>query len=648
MLQSIRDRATGLFAWVIVILLIVPFALWGIQEYLGGGSAVNVAKINDVSISRNDLNIKVDSSLRGKKNRPEGAALASYRRRVLNEMIQEEVLYQAAVSRGFRIHEAVVFSTIQSNPVFQKNGKFDPELYKDLLKYNGLAPQTYQASLARDMIIQQFIGSIVDTGYVTSTEMDKLIELQRRKLDLVVMQVPFKNYQDKVTVTDAQIRSYYEKHKQNFMTPARVKVDYLMLSVDQVAAGLKFTEAQLKEYFESHRDNFLRPEQRKLAHIMIEIAADAKPATIEKARKQAEDIYQQLQKGADFAKMAQKYSQDAGSANQGGDIGILEPGTMDKVFEQAAVALKKGQYSKPVRTAFGYQIVKLLDIKPGESKSFTEARADVEKMYRRQQAGSLFFDRKEALYNQTYENPEGLDIAARELGLKIQTSAWFTRSGLPGDAVAYDPKIVEIAFSGDVFGAGKPVRSLNSKLIELKENKITKSKPVVVIRLADYQPSKQQALSEVRDEIIKTLKAREADKALQVDLSNWLKELKAKANLDQLAKDNSFKLVQAGFTGRGDKKLDAGILTAAFKAPRPSKDKASFTLARTRSGDGALIAVKAIQPGVMKKNDPMRSFFKQYTQRIIGTAELSAFVESLKLQASINIYEKQLANDTEN
>ena len=647
MLQSIRDRATGVFAWVIVILLIVPFALWGIQEYLGGGPAVNVAEVNDVSISRNNLNIKVDTSLRGKKNRPEGAALTTYRRRVLDEMIQEEVLYQAALDRGFRIHEAIVFRTIQSNPVFQKDGKFDPKLYKDLLKYNGLAPESYQATLAREMLIQQFIGSIVGTSYVTSVELDKLIKLQRRKLDLAVIQVPFKTYSDKVTVTDAQVKAYYEKHKQNFMTPARVKVDYLMLSVEQVASDLKFTEAQLKEYFDTHQDSFLRPEQRHLAHILIEIPADAKSAAIEKARKQAEDIYQQLQNGADFAKMAQKYSQDAGSANQGGDIGVLEPGTLDKVFEQAAVALKKGQYSKPVRTAFGFQIVKLVDIKQGESKSFAEARADVEKMYRRQQAGNLFFDRKEALYNQTYENPEGLEIAARQLGLKIKTSAWFSRSGLPDDPVAYDPNLVKIAFSGDVFAAGVPARSLNSKLIELKENKKTKSKQVVVIRLSDYQPSKELPLEKVRDEITKTLKAKEADKRMQADLESWLKVLKQKGQAEQFAKDKSFKLIQAGFVGRSDNKLDGGILTAAFKAPRPTKDKVSYTFARARSGDGALIAIRAVQSGVMKKNDPTRPFFKQFTQRIKGTAELAAFVESLKQQASISIYENQLAKDTD-
>jgi len=645
MLQSIRDKATGVFAWVIVVLLIVPFALWGIQEYIGGGSAINVATVNDAEISRIALNSQVDRDLRGKKDRPEGAALVAFRRNVLDQMIQEELLYQAAIERGLRLHEAAIVQQIQANSAFQVDGKFDQARYEELLKYNNLSPSGYQAGLARDLVIQQFVGGILTSSFVTPAEVDQLLELQGRKLDLAYLQLPLNKYKDAIEVTDEQISQYYEEHKQNFKTPEKVKLDYLVLSSRDIENEVKLTDEQLQNFFQDNQDSFITLEQRQVAHILVELAPEANEENVAKAEKRINEAYAKLQQGSDFAKVASEYSEDAGSSALGGDIGILETGVLDKAFEDAAADLLKDGYSKPVKTSLGYHIIKILDIKPGSNKSFADARTDVEKMMKKQQAETLFLDRKEALYNQTYENPDSLEVASTQLSMKVNTTDWFTRSGLKGNSIAADSRVLEAAFSNDVFAEGDPSKSLNSKLIELKAKAEDTVSRVVVVRLADYQASQPQALATVKAEIKNTLLNKQANKNMDADMQAWLKLLNEGADIEALGKEKSLLYKPAGWLGRVDQGYDSAMLTAAFKAPRPEKDKISYTTTHTTKGDGVIVAIKGMQKGEVKKDDPMRNFMNQFMQRTQSTAELASFVAELKTQADIQIFETRLNNE---
>jgi len=645
MLMSIRDRASGLFAWVIVILLIIPFALWGIQEYLGGGSAINVAVVNDLEITRTALNTKVDSELRGKKERPEGKQLEAFRKQVLNSMIQEEVLYQAALDKGFRINEALIAQQIRLNSAFLVDGKFDQSRYEDLLRYNGMTPSSYQAMLARDMITQQYVGSILQTSFVTPSEIDRLLELQGRKLDLVYMEVPFKAYLDTVKIKDEQVSAYYNERKLNFMTREKIKLDYLLLTSKDIESEVKYTDKQLRQYYEDNKDSFVTPEQRQIAHILFEVPDVTKADDIAKAEKQANDVYNMLQKGDDFAVLAKKYSADAGSASQGGDIGMLEAGALDKSFDEAAVKLKKGEFSKPVKTAFGFHIIKVLDIKAGTNKSYADVKPDIEARYKKQQAESLFYDRKEALYNLTYENPDSLEIASQELGIKIKTSDWFTKAGLlPGSAIA-DPKILSAAFEGDVFASGDVAKSLNSKLIEINSKDKKGLPSVVVVRLSAYQASQQQPLETVKAEIIKTLATKAARKLMDADVAAYLKQAQKQGSLETLAKEKSLSYKTLGFVGRLGNKLDPMMLSAAFKAPKPEKGKVVYVSANGRSGDAYVVAIKGIEKGKVSKDDPSRPFMSQFMQRLLSSTELAAFVEELKAKADIKLFETRLSND---
>ena len=647
MLQSIRDRATGWIAWIIVGLLIIPFALWGVHEYFGGGSAINVAKVNKVDISRIDLNAQVDLELRAKKQRPEGAALQAFRRDVLNRMIREELLFQSARAHGFRIHEAAIVEKIRSNTAFQVDGKFDQKRYEELLRYNGLSPDSYQARLAREILIEQYLGAVLNSAFVTPDELQTLLELQDRKIDLAYLTLPQAEYEKQVSVSDEEIAKHFEENPDAYMTPERVRVDYLKLDLQTIADSLGFTEEQLRNYYEENKNNFLMPEQRKVAHILVRIPENAGDDAIKQASDKAQKIYGELQSGASFSDLAKKYSDDAGSADQGGEIGVLEKGSVDPAFEEAAGKLKVGEYSKPVKTSFGFHIIKVLEIKPGVSKTFEQARDEVDKLYRRQQAENLFFDRSEKLYNLTYENPGTLDVAARELGLKIQKSDWFTKAG-EAKGLASNPKLVEAAFSGEVFAGGDVQRSLNSKPIEIKDPEHPRDQSVVVIRLADYVPRQARKLEEVKDRIRATLLRQKATENMKKDAETYLQKLRAGEDMAKLAEQKKLDYKAVGFVGRVDQKLDGEMLAAAFRLPKPVDNKPSFGSLQTAKGDVVIFTVRAIQEGKPgKENDPTRKFLAQFMQNMQANIEIEAFVNSLKSQADVKIFEDALRQENE-
>jgi len=266
-------------------------------------------------------------------------------------------------------------------------------------------------------------------------------------------------------------------------------------------------------------------------------------------------------------------------------------------------------------------------------------------MMKKQQAETLFLDRKEALYNQTYENPDSLEVASTQLSMKVNTTDWFTRSGLKGNSIAADPRVLEAAFSNDVFAEGDPSKSLNSKLIELKAKSEDTVSRVVVVRLSDYQASQSQALDTVKNEIKNTLLNKQANKNMDADMQAWLKLLNEGADIETLGKEKSLLYKPAGWLGRVDQGYDSAMLTAAFKAPRPEKDKISYTTTKTTKGDGVIVAIKGMQKGEVKKDDPMRNFMSQFMQRTQSTAELASFVAELKTQADIQIFETRLNNE---
>ena len=595
MLQSIRNRSQGWFAWAIVILITIPFALWGIQEYVGGGREPAAATVNGVEIPQREVQravqIQRQRLLTALGENADPALLDQLRLRdvALEGLIENEVLFQTAESAGFRVSDTQLVSRIHSISAFQENGVFSPALYEQTLRNQGMLPGGFEPMLRRDLLIEQLQQGIESSAFVTKAELDELLRLRQQHRDIGYLIVPSKNYESSVTVTDEEIAAYYEQNSRAYVRPEQVSVEYLELSVDELASGIEVGEDELRGYYDEHSNSYSKPEQRRASHILIPVDADADEAAIAEARIQAEELVKRIRAGESFAELAREYSGDSGSAKEGGDLGLFGKGIMEPAFETAAFAMAQGEISEPVRTDFGFHIIIVTEIKPGTTPSFEDIRDQVATDYRRQQAEKQFYDAAEQLANLSYEHPDSLEPAAEQLGITIKTTPLFSRQG--GEGITGEPKFVAAAFSPEVLE-----QEYNSEPIELS--------PVhmVVVRKKEYVPEQLQPLAEVKEKIAEQLRSEKARDAAYADAEKIVQRAAQGEDIKVLAEEYKLEWERIKSLSRNEQKVKSDIVRQAFRMARPTEGKPRYIAQRT-DGGAVVIGLFAVQDGDPKSAD---------------------------------------------
>ncbi len=640
MLQSIRDKATGWIAWIIVILLVIPFALWGVHEYFGGSAEVIVAEVDGVPIQRDLLDRYAEREIERLKERPEGKALVDLKRSVLDRMIEEQLLASAAERMGMRISPAQVAARIRAIEAFQHEGRFDPELYKRVLLQNRLTVAMFEAQQARAMLIQQLADAVTGSALVTDADIDRLLRLEQRQVELGYALVPVARFAAGVEVSEDDARSYYEEHRDRYVAPEQVKIDYILLDPRELRARVPVEEERVRALYEQQKALYRVPEQRRVAHILIKPEGDDEAAWAA-ALERAQEVRERLLAGEDFAGLAREVSEDPGSAVVGGDLGWIKRGLMDPAFEEAAFALAAGELSEPVRSRFGYHIIRVEEVRAGREKTYAEVRDELIAELRKEEAENLYYDLADQLYDLSYDNPSSLEPAADALGLELRHSPWFGRDGADS-GVAADPAVVAAAFSPEVLAGGDPARSENSPLVELHEQAGEGPAPVVVLRLAGYRPARQQAFEEVREQVVDTLRrirALEQAQALARELRTRLEQGtppgEAAAALD-------LEWTDAGWVGRSGGDHDAAVVEAAFRTPMPAEGAATVRVVAAAGGDPAVIRVSGVRDGDAEKDATIREFMGRFVRNMYGNAELQALVAALRAEAEIVIHEQVL------
>jgi len=637
MLQEIRARAQGWIAWFIVILISVPFALWGIQSYLGGGSAPVVASVNGQEITERafetayrDFRQRLRQQL-GASYRPELIDEAMLRKEVLDSMIREEVILQAAQKMGLGAGDDLVRSAIMSIPSFQVDGRFNQQAYERGVQLRGLTPTAFEAQVRRALITEQLSKAVTGSEIATDAEMLELVRLRQQKRDFSYFVIPLQRYLDDVQVTADEIKKYYDGHQDRFMAPERVKVEYLELDVANIAKTLKVDEETLQGYYEQHRTEYVSPEQRRASHILIPVDEGADEQVVKQARQQAEAALKRIRDGESFADVAKEVSQDPGSAAQGGDLGFFEKGVMDDAFDKAVFSMQEGGVSEPVRSSFGFHIIKLTGIRPEQGKAFADIRKELETSYLKSEAERLFYEYAERLSDLAYEDPDSLQPAADALGMETKQSDWFDRNG--GSGIFASTKLVGAAFSDDVLVEGH-----NSEAIEVGPEQM------VVLRVTEHEEAAIRPLDKVRDEIVSLLKREKAEQQAQAQADKLLTEARDGRGLQQIAKAEGQQLTQKSGVGRDDKELPPDLLNSLFKVPRPaSADAHAFGKARLGNGDVAIIELERVVDGTMDEIEQLggEKMLKNALEQSRGRSYYRHLVESLKARADIKILKKE-------
>ncbi|WP_316368006.1 SurA N-terminal domain-containing protein [Candidatus Thiodiazotropha sp. CDECU1] len=627
MLQVIRDKAQGWIAWAIVILISIPFALWGIQSYLGVGSEPVAATVNGTEITQRTLDNQFQrfrQQLReqlGAGYRPEMFDDTRVRKEVLNRLIRDELLQQTSNRMGLRAGSSMIQSTILSMPTFQKDGRYDQQTYERALRLQGISAAGFEDRVRRALVSEQLSQAVQVGSFITQEELDERQRLVKQKREFSYFVLPASDFKLTEELSDDEIRSYYEANESAFISPEKVKVEYILLDATTAGGTIDVNEEILRGYYENNEDEFGLPEQRQASHILILAAADAEQNAVDEAQAKIDALAERLSNGESFAELAKQNSQDPGSAATGGDLGLFGKGVMDPAFEAAVFALEEGEVSEPVRSSFGFHLIKLTGIKDGSVKPFDEARTQVEAAYRKFEGERLYFEMAEQLADLSYEDPGSLEPAASALELDIQQSDWITRE--QGSGVFAKPKVRTATYSDDVLKENN-----NSELIEIDG---TSS---LVLRVLDHQESSVKPLDEVKDQISETLQQQKAEQQTEAEAEKRLAEITAGSALSDVA--GSYAVTGPLSVDRNDRQIPPGLSSALFRTAKPGAGGSTPGSAKLAGGDFAIYLLTGVTEGVVdaetnqQQLDSLRRMLaRDHYEMVLNDLESRADVEIL-------------------
>lgn len=618
MLLEIREKVQGVFASIILVLICVLFGLWGIQNYLGGGKEAPVVTVGDKDFFQREVTQAYQQfaqNLAGMKFDED-----TIKKQALQKLIRDEVLLQYSQNQNLVVTDDTAREFIQSLEYFQKDGKFDKTQYQAMLGSQGMSSDEFVNRIKKALMMEQVQRAVVDSGFVTKAEVDAFFKIQNQKRDVEYISIPLAA--PTLVPSDDEITAYYQQHQDAYQSEEQVSVQYVELSLDALANDVSATDDQLKDYYQEQKAQFTNPERRKISHILI---AFGKDVSEEQALQKATAAKQALS-NKDFAALAAELSDDKLSAKNGGDLGLFNVGVMEKAFEDAASKLKLGEVSEPVKSAFGYHLIKVTELVPGEVKTFESVKPELTKAYKKAQAESRFNELAEKLSQVSYENPDSLDAAASMLGAEIRETAMFTRQ--TGEGVASDEKLRLAAFSEDVLKGG------NSEPIEIGTDKL------VVLRMKSHVPAANKELKDVKKEVIAAL---QKDKAQQhaIEVANQIKaELLAGKAINDVAQAAHLNAKKVNGLTRTTVDVDPAISQAIFRAPKPQANRPSIVVIDEPAGGKMVASINAVKDGEMTEADKSKMVvIEKNMATAFGRAQFESVLNQLQSNADITIHE---------
>lgn len=619
MLQAIRDRAHGIFAWIMLIAIGVPFALWGIQNYMDTGKEKPAAVVGDREIFDREVSRAYEQSLANL------VGVADYdekqlRQEALERLIREEIIAQSAEDKSLTVSDSEVRGFIQSLPYFQTDGQFDKEKYKVMLSGQGMNSNQFAAQIRRALIMEQYQRSILDSAFVTKDQVDILLRLRNQEREIEYATVTLKP--SSRTYTEAEIEAYYRGHLPDFSNPEKVSIEYISINLDDIAKTVQATDEELRNLYEEQKAGFGAPERRKISHILVPIQAQTEEAN-QAALAKIGAIRERLVKGEDFAKVAKEISGDPISAKQGGDLGFMTKDAMEENFAKAALILKQGELSEPVKTSFGYHLIKITELIPAQIKSFDEVKDELRQSFQHNTAENRFYDLGQTLTEQAYEHPDSLEPAAKALNLKLEQSGLFTREA--GEGLAAEAAVRQAAFSEEV------LNGRNSDPIELGNER------AVVVRVKEHQPASDKPLSEVKDAIIAKLRDDDARKAAAQQIQDLLKQVREGRSLTEAAKAMNLAVAKPPVLRRGDDKLPRELVSAVFRAPRPVDGKPVPASVELENGEQIVFGLLSVKDGAATGDVKEQESAREFLAKTEGQREFASFIARLREMADVTV-----------
>jgi peptidyl-prolyl cis-trans isomerase D len=504
---------------IFLALITLPFVFFGVESYMrNAGTGDDVAKVGDVKITQQQF----QQALRDQQERlraqlgqvdPKLFDTPEARQAVLDDLISQRLLMLEATKKRMFASDDAVRRTIGAIDAFKADGKFSSERYEAALRAQGMTPAGFEAQLRQDLTLQQLAGVVGQSGFLARTVGDRLLALQAEKREVMEYRITLDSYLDKVKLADDAARKFYDENSKQFEIPEQAKAEYLVLSMESIGAQLTISDAEIKAWYDEHKDRYQQAEERRASHILISSEKQGK----DKAKAKAAELLKEIQKNpANFAELAQKNSDDPGSASKGGDLGFFGRGMMVKPFEETTFKLKEGEISGIVESDFGFHIIKLTGIHAGKEKPLAEVKPEIEAELKKTAAARKFAEAAEAFSNLVYEQSDSLKPAAEKFKLAIKPSEWLGRQANPANGPLANEKLLSALFSDDSIKNKR-----NTEAVEIAPNTL------VAARIAEYRPAALQPFEGVKANIETLLKRKEALALASKDGEARLAALKA-------------------------------------------------------------------------------------------------------------------------
>ncbi len=633
MLIKIRDKASSLVAYIIIGLLVISFALWGIQEYFGAGT-VSVADVDGSEISLPEFN----SQLQRYKQKLRSDLGDHYallypdenvvKREVLDAMLEVELLRREVNDAGFQVSDARLSNIIQRVPQFQRDGQFDPNLYERLLQVQRYSTTQFETELREEDKLKQFEVSLMASSFMPKKDLQHFQRLseQSRDIEYALIKVD----PEAVAVSAQEIDDYYRENERLYRTPEQVKLVYIELREEELQDRIHVAVEDARSIFESQPERYMTTELRRARHILLKVPGGVAADAIEwdEALDKANELVEKLKEGASFTELAAQYSEDSLSAEKGGEIGFIGVGDFTSAeLEEALFSLNVGEHSGPVRAGQGVRILRLDEIQAAKQKPFEEVKEQIINESKSQLAQQRFVEIAEELANLVVEQPDDLQEASESFGLDIKETGWLAPDDNAG-IFAY-PKVRTLAFSDDILS-----ERLNSDLVEVADGH------VIAFRLLEHKPSEQKSLADVSGEIGKVIAMRKA--AEQSATRGWaiLAQMQAGASLKNVAMENSLELVSHSALHRDDKRVPYMIAKRAFKLPRPAADQFTSDGMALPDGSFALVELQKVTDGAEQRD--VEEISQLSPEVNYGRREFNAIVKAIKGDADVQVFENNL------
>ena len=617
MLQSFRDNLKGVAAGILVAVLAIPFALYGVDSLFLSDSAVEAAAtVNGERITE----LRIQQAVTNERSRilseNEGLDPALLndeliRPQVLQRLIGNKVIAQAASDQGMGVSSKTIAETLLSVEAFQTAGKFDQQLYQFTIRNQGYTSATFNQALKEDFLNQQFINGVVTSGFVTDLDLQNLASVTEQKRDYYYLTLPVQPIYDAIDLSDEEISVYYDQNKPGYQTEEQMVVEYIELSADILSAQVVVTDEQVKTRFDEEIASSEQGTSRRAAHILLSDPSEERLA----------ELQGKLSQGEDFAELAKEYSEDFGSSAFGGDLGFSSGDTFPEAFEDALAELEINQVSEPVKTESGIHFIKLLEIQEQQFELASESQRIRDEL-RQGQAGALLVEKLEMLKELSF-NAESLAEVAEDLELESQVSQPFSRAG--GAGIASYPAVLNASFSPEVMED-----NYASEVLDLGQDRY------IVIKMKEHIPSRQKELSEVREQLVQILKQERAQAEI-ADRGVVLKQrIEAGASIEDVAKEAGLEWQVVLDAQRNSGNLSSEVRNAVFRLPAPSGEPVIEGF-YTRNGDYVVVSLTEITEGKIDSlSEEQRASIEFSTLATNSRRELQAYQNHLLAGSDID------------